>query len=195
MATITEKDYPIQSAWVIKTGLIYALGHVLVLIVVGFQIFVTFARNSVYPFQSGLPLYPILFFIFLILLIPFHFVWAEITQRSFHYSLDDQFLTIQQGIISKQNRHLPYGVIQNVLLERGFFDRIFGLAVLKIENAAGAGGNPVTIQWGTRGSSQETVGSSGNLVSIPGLKADDAGILKNLILQKIQANPTQEIGL
>ncbi len=83
---------------------------------------------------------------------------------------------------------MPYGVIQNVFIKQDLFDRIFGLATLRIENASQAGGaRDIRIRQG-----QENLGASGNKVNIPGLKKQNAEELKNLILKKIKENPIED---
>ena len=94
---------------------------------------------------------------------------VPILQRApFHYATEENFLTVKQGILSKQQRHIPYGVIQNLFVEQDLFDRFFGLASLTIENA------------------------SQSNVNIPGLTEEDAETLKEIILQKMKDNPIKD---
>jgi len=160
---ITEKDYPIATLWIFKAPIIIILMNVVALF---------FGR----------------YFPVLVLAFPVYLIANPLIRGNFHYSLGEKFLLVKQGVISKKQRNLPYGVIQNVFLRQDLFERIFGLATLRIENAAQAGGarNVPTQQ------EQENVGASGNKVNIPGLKKQDAEELRNLILKKIKENPLED---
>ncbi len=160
---ITEKDYPITKLWIFKTPIII------------------FLVNAVALFFGY-------YFPYLVLAFPIMLIANPLIRANFHYSLDDKFLIVRQGVISKKQRNMPYGVIQNVFVKQDLFDRIFGLASLRIENASQAGGaKNIRIQ-----EEQGSVGASGNKVNIPGLKKQSAGELKNLILNKIKENPIED---
>ena len=93
-------------------------------------------------------------------------------RANFHYSLDDKYFKMKQGVISKKQNNQPYGVIQTVFVHQDLFDRIFGLATLRVENAVGGGGKSKKRKSFTlhSASSSDTVGVSGNKMHIPGLK-------------------------
>lgn len=172
---ITEKNYPIATVWIFKSPLIMALISI-----------VAFLFGYYFP-------------VFLIL-IPFYLVANPLTRRNFHFLVGDEFLEVKQGILSKGERHIPYGVIQNVLVKQDVFDRLFGIASLSIENASqGAGNQPAEkkffgMNFGTKKSGQSTdfLGYGGNKVNIPGLKKQDAEALKEVILQKVKENPIED---
>ncbi len=160
---ITENDYPIAKLWMFKAPIIIVLINVVALF---------FGRY-----------YPVL-----VLAFPVYLIVNPLIRGNFHYSLEEKFLIIRQGVISKKQRNLPYGVIQNVFVKQDLFERIFGLATLRIENASQAGGaRDVRMHQ-----EQEYVGASGNKVNIPGLKKQDAEELKKLILKKIKENPIED---
>ncbi len=171
-AAITEKDYPVTLLWAFKSPIIFGL-FLIVLFVVGYY---------------SLPL--VFFAIFTLIANP-------LLRTNFHYSLDEHFFQLKQGVIAKKQRNLPYGVIQNVFLKQDLFDRIFGLATLRIENAAQGGTNGMkrkSVWTSNRNANNEFLGSSGNTVNIPGLKKKDAEALKEVLLQKIKANPLADTG-
>ena len=160
---ITEKDYPIAKLWMFKAPIIIVFMNVVALF---------FGR----------------YFPVLVLAFPVYLIANPLIRGNFHYSLEEKFFIIRQGVISKKQRNLPYGVIQNVFVKQDLFDRIFGLAKLIIENASQSGGarNIRTSQ------ESESVGAAGNKVNIPGLKKQYAEELKNLILNKIKENPIED---
>ncbi len=169
---ITEKDYPITTLWVFKTPII-----IVIITVVGLFFGVWFP--------------------YLVIAFPIFLIVNPLTRACFHYSTEEKFFVVREGIISKAQRNLPYGVIQNVFVKQDLFDRIFGLASLAIENASlggkGALGGGGGGKLGGIGNQQgEGVGSSGNKVNIPGLKKEDAEALKNIILQKMKENPIED---
>jgi uncharacterized membrane protein YdbT with pleckstrin-like domain len=167
---ITEKNYPITKLWIFKTPIIIVLVNIIALFF-GY------------------------YFPYLVLALPIMLIANPLIRANFHYSLDENFFRVKQGVISKKQKNLPYGVIQNVFVKQDLFDRIFGLAHLKIENASLGGGKvekrkSFSITSGN--SNSESVGASGNKINIPGLKKKSAEELKNLILQKIKENPIED---
>ncbi len=176
---ITEKDYPVTKLWVFKWLIILVL-----LLIVEIPFFGEYS-----------PLLVIILIIYLVV--------NFLRRANFHYSLDDKYIRVLQGVIAKKQRNLPYGVIQNVFVRQDLFDRVFGLASLNIENASQAGGgNKLPWWYGVNGSSGTSIfgqaaslGSSGNKIGIPGLKKQNAETLKNIILQKMKENPVEEFGL
>ncbi len=196
---ITEKDYPIRGLWVFKS-IIYYLVVFIVIAIFFFNWSISYDDLSLWESlfkDSELKIY---FWVY-VAVVPFSLMMAILRRATFHYSIEPQFLTLRQGILSRQQRHIPYGVIQNLFVKQDLFDRIFGLASLTIENAAQGGGVLSAPQdqkiFGMRLGAQqrqqlEMVGFSGNKVSIPGLTRANADILKGIVLQKIKENPIED---
>lgn len=191
--TITDKNFPLDRKWILKGGIVYIP---LLIIIILFDSFYLFAAQSESKFPTIFQLItaPLIMGIIWIILV--------LSRINLHYSITDKFLTIDQGILSKQQRNIPYGVIQNVIVKQGLLDRILALASVLIENASQSGGkgNNGTKLFGMRINTQnkrqlETIGFKGNKVSIPGLTKQNAEALKNIILERIKANPIEELGL
>jgi len=189
---ITEKNYPVQGLWVFKS----ILGSLFVLV-----FSVPYFLFSYKLGETGKDSEVTFYIVLIIGLAIFHFIVTILGRVNFHYSIEEQFLTLRQGILSKQQRHIPYGVIQNLFVKQDLFDRIFGLASLTIENAAQGAGALVTpreqkvfgLRVGTQQRQQvEMVGFSGNKVSIPGLTKTNAETLKGIVLQKMKENPIED---
>lgn len=181
----TEQNYPVEGIWVLKS----TLGSILGVLIFG----------SFYLF--GLRSERIDFYmIFIVGFIPFYIIYAYLRKITFHYSIENQFLTLRQGILSKQQRHIPYGVIQNVYVKQDLFDRLFSLASLTLENASQGGSSQSDGQTKVFGMTVgnnkrqrvEMVGFSGNKVSIPGLTKQNAEVLKGIVLQKMKDNPIDD---
>ena len=173
---VTEKNYPIEKKWILKAVWGTLLG--LVFFIPAFII--TWMRGA--QNVSGYIFYLGIYLIFT----PIHILVVTLQRINFHYSLEDTFIVLHQGIIAKKQRSIPYGVIQNIFVKQDVFDRIFGLATIIIENASQGGGQ------GAQTGKADTVGFSSNMVSIPGLTKQNAETLKNIILQKMKEHPIED---
>jgi uncharacterized membrane protein YdbT with pleckstrin-like domain len=183
---ITEKNYPIQRLWVFKSilGSLFTLIFVVVYFLISSRLISDDTEMNLFAIRIFGP-YVILALGFAI----FYFIVTALRRANFHYFIEEKFLTLKQGILSKQQRHIPYGVIQNLFVKQDLFDRIFGLASLTIENASQGAGVLAVPQ---RRQEIEMVGSSGNKVSIPGLTKQNAETLKEIVLQKMKENPVED---
>jgi uncharacterized membrane protein YdbT with pleckstrin-like domain len=191
---ITEKDYPVQGLWVFKS----ILGSLFALILLApYVLLSSWLGKTIRDIEMIFCAIPIVSSAIC------HFIVTILRRANFHYFIEEKFLTLKQGILSKQQRHIPYGVIQNLFVKQDLFDRIFGLASLTIENASqGAGVFAAPQQqkvFGLRVRTQqrqqmerEMVEFSGNRVSIPGLTKANAEILKGIVLQKMKENPIED---
>lgn len=182
---ITERNYPIEGKWIFKS--VWGPALVLLFLVPYFFIEMATGRFSFYV-------------IIYLAFVPIHIIIVSLQRANFHYSIEDKFMVLHQGILSKQQRNIPYGVIQNIFVKQDLFDRIFGLASLTVENASqGAGsqnagtskifGMTVSNQKRQQG---DTVGFSGNKISIPGLTKANAETLKSIVLTKMKENPIED---
>ncbi|KKQ24850.1 MAG: Membrane-flanked domain DUF304 [Microgenomates group bacterium GW2011_GWC1_37_12b] len=181
---ITEKNYPIEWLWVFKSSAPFLFIFSLLLISYMFDPEDPETKQS------------IMIYIGIIILFPTLTVLKKLT---FHYSVESQFLTLRQGVLKKEERHIPYGVIQNVYVKQSIFDRIFKIASFTLENAslgAGAGQQPTKYGFLNKSFGKqkeiEFAGFHGNKVIIPGLKKENAESLKNILLQKIKENPIED---
>ncbi len=161
--SITEKMYSITTLWVFKAPIIAIVFSIVALF-----------------FDYWFP--------YLVILIPFWLIANPLIKANFHYSIEEKVLKVRQGVISKKDFMLPYGVIQNVVVKQDIFDRIFGLSTLSIQNAV-AGNDPRALAQAKQGGGQaDFLGVSQNGVNFVGLKKADSEILKNIILRKMEEN-------
>jgi len=179
---ITEKNYPVQGLWIFKSNFVP-------LFTLLFSSLIFFLAYYAYDTSETSKDSEAVFYIFLLMvgLSIIYFIDTILKRANFHYSIEEKFLTVKQGILSKQQRHIPYGAIQNLFVKQDLLDRIFGLASLTIENASQGSG-----ALGTPRQQVEIVGFFGNKVIIPGLTQKDAEILKGIILQKMKENPIDD---
>src|SRR3990172_876447 len=109
-----EKKYPVESVWVIKPVLLPAG-----LLVASRLLGVASGRSRAgaeWLFYAGF--------------VGVMTVWIWLERAAFRYELGGKWLMLKQGGVTKQELHIPYGVIQNVVVSRDLFDRVFGLATL-----------------------------------------------------------------
>ncbi|AGN00244.1 hypothetical protein L593_01455 [Salinarchaeum sp. Harcht-Bsk1] len=64
--------------------------------------------------------------------------WQYAYYRRFEYTLTDNTLDIDAGVLSRRSREIPYGRIQNVSIERTIVQRALGLAEVRVETAGGS---------------------------------------------------------
>jgi uncharacterized membrane protein YdbT with pleckstrin-like domain len=179
--TVTEKDYPIQVRWIVKVSIAPVLLAILLLILLGISL------NGEQNNGMFILYFPIIF-----VLIAGQVVVNALKRSCLHYSLEDAFMVVRQGVLVKQERRIHYGKIQDISVRRQFSDRIFGIASLMIENAA-QGSLAISPSYilGKHQAGNEIFGSVGNVVNIPGLGKNDAELLKEAISQKIKENPAE----
>lgn len=194
---ITEKDYPIKKMWLVKPLfpiIMVIIGYLLYFILVPFleRSYIELGGALDVAEQTAYQTKMTFYLIIAAIIIPLYFIFIIFRRKMFHYSVEDNFLFLEQGILKKQQRHIPYGVIQNLFIKQDLFDRIFGIASLVIENASQGAG--VLARKERQKKRIEMLGFSGNEVSIPGLANQDAEKLKQIILQKIKENPVKDTG-
>jgi uncharacterized membrane protein YdbT with pleckstrin-like domain len=191
---VTEKDYPIETIWIFKRLVIPTI----FLIIVSAPFIITQVMIVIFDLEQpegGASAIVDMAFIGLFIL--GYFITNILSRKYFHYSLEDRFLNIKQGILSKKQRDIPYEVIQDIVVKQDLFDRIFSLASVNIYNASQAGGALGSSRqskfFGFNTSSferkEETIGFEGNKVAIPGLRKENAEALKEEVLKKMKDNP------
>jgi uncharacterized membrane protein YdbT with pleckstrin-like domain len=175
----SEVDFPITTLWIFKISIVQ-IPTTLIFMLIG----IVSPRAL---FTAG---------IFVFFFHPISLMVNWLTRKYFMYRTEADFLFLKQGILSKKQYHLPYGVIQHVVVKQDLFDRLFGLASLLIENAVQSS-QALHLQRGewahkSISTTPEIVGSNGNKISIPGLRKTDAEALKTVILQKIKDHPLDD---
>lgn len=210
---MNEKELPISGWWALigpvgrkkysRTGTppLYTL-VVLIIMWLFFSGMVSFEFLSAHIAGGNLlfissVLLAIMVFLGLFLVLP-GIITNILRRRNFHFSLDDQVLTVRDGIISKEQRQFPYSVIQDVQISQNFAHRLFGLACITVENAAKPGSNTSVgdiaagVLLGV--AAKPSIGISNNQVVIPALRKQDAENLKATILRKMQVNSSVDTG-
>jgi uncharacterized membrane protein YdbT with pleckstrin-like domain len=189
---LSERDFPIQPFWAFRN----VPGTLISLTIYFF--FISFEDSDAFEF-SWRKLIVVLFFAICIAL--FLSIRDLLKMHFFHYAFSGQGIVLKQGIIRKQQRIVPYHVVQNVWVKRKIYDRIFGWSTIIIENAVGAGGSPFAASneamvKDVMKKRSEQSGFSGNTVVIPGLKKASAEKLKNYLLSRVKDSaPERDLGI
>lgn len=59
--------------------------------------------------------------------------------RSLRYAIHRDEIVVEAGIVTKSVKHVPYRTVTNLKVDRGPFDRLFGLGTLKVQTAGMSG--------------------------------------------------------
>lgn len=128
---ISNTTYPIQGSWLPMTilGLIFiSLFYGLMF---GGLIWVKSTKDGAAGFEF-LPLFIGISVVSLILQSIYMIVW----KGNYRFSFMPEYIQFHTGVLSMSERHLPYKSIQDVSVNQSLLERMFGLASVKIENAA-----------------------------------------------------------
>lgn len=189
--SISNKDYPVDFTWTYKKPLSFLLIYGISTTLIVFPIFIfSFSEKklpSLFLFLFlAFPLFVEIMVAFII------FVIQSLMRSNFSYSLEEDFIIFHQGVITKQQKNLPYGVIQDLIVTQDIFDRIFNTASLIIENAASSGGLQMAYRQSTKYAL--AIGFYSNTAIIPGLSINNALKLKEIILNKIKTKSFNDNG-
>lgn len=170
---ISSTEYPIQGRWLISAAISSLFLSVFFLLV--FYWYWLFIETKI---SAGI----IIYFLIYVGISVFNFIWKVLWKNSYRFEFAPEYILLRDGVISKEERHLPYKSIQNVTLNQGVVDRMLGIGSVSIENAANQG------YVGARNSAN--VMTKGG-VMIPGQSIEKAnellGILNGIISRS--ANP------
>ena len=57
-----------------------------------------------------------------------------------HFSLTNEEINVNRGLITKSNKIVPYRTITNIDIKRGLYDRLFGIGSIEIQTAGFSAG-------------------------------------------------------
>lgn len=130
---LSSQEYPLSSKWTSVELIKKILGSfvislfVIIIIVTKFQE-ISVADDLAYLILGWLGLAVLTTIVRIIALL----LW----KKNYAFSFDADNIYFKQGIISISEKHMPYSSIQDVAVQQSFIDRMFGLAKVRIENAA-----------------------------------------------------------
>ena len=192
---ISEQNFPIQINWVWKQ---VSLAIVSASVTI-FSLTLLFYSENADP--SGVHTHIPLIVLPLVSVIAaaLRLFVALMQRKYYHFEFGDQYITVRQGIINRQERHIPYGVIQDLTVMRSLTDRIFGIASINASNAtqqANVKGMSFWQSWKASSSRNRSdnsadavMGSNGQNFSLPGQSPEAAEQLRQIILAKMKESP------
>lgn len=129
--TFSSKTFPISGAWVFgvfASALVTSFVFVFFLGLFGLR-----AIDSVEALNAGTVIIAIIIYIITYIATV---IRALIWRQVFYFEFLPQFIVIKDGIISREEKHIPYHTIQDVSSRQSILDRMLGIANVRIENAA-----------------------------------------------------------
>lgn len=186
MNSVTSSStHPVSFFWTFKKplGFIGMYGLFFIGIIIFVIILITSETNKPFPI-SLIAFITIFLTIILVLIFLTIFIFQYLLRKNFGFSIEEDFFIFNQGIISKEQKNLPYGVIQNIIITQDLLDRVLGLYSLIIENAASSGSLMMAYKQNLK--YPLSIGFYGNTAIIPGLTKDSSEELKKIILNKMK---------
>ena len=168
---ISSENYPIDKKWIklaATTEIIVSL--------LG-SAFVLAWLSSFFIYYQSLILMVIVYIFAVAVIFSLLFAQSLIFKKNYYFEFMPDYILLKTGVLSRQEKHLPYKAIQNVTTKQGLIERMFGLATVSIENAAG----------GMQGNA--FVGGGISLLGQPYAKAQELNEILNKITSS-QSNPS-----
>ncbi len=160
----SSREYPISSLWPIVAciGVITRYGRTLIGILLSFGLVggifwvtwtsvtrsiptprgvahATFTPWSVLPVNliafGVLGLFALLFVFSIVKKFTISVLWRQ----NFSFSFDSEYVSTQQGVVSRAEVQVPYRTMQDVIFSQTVGDRLFGIGSVIIQNAATGG--------------------------------------------------------
>ncbi|MEK7628236.1 MAG: PH domain-containing protein [Patescibacteria group bacterium] len=119
------------------------------------------------------------------LFIIWQFIKLSLWVMHYRYQFTDEFIEQRVGILTVEEKHMPYSVVQNIVVKQGVIDRILGIADVQIENAA----TVVVVQG--KGAPIKTNSS----ITIEGLFLKEADGLAGQLRHALFGTPASQSGL
>jgi len=173
---INEKTHPIENIWIVKNMVLWSPLYALT------PSFL-FKRFDLFLFIAGLIIVPAIIYAYLSLAI-----------KNYHYEFGEKLIVLKQGVISKSQRTVIYGRIQNVTVSQGPLNRLLGLATITLETASeGAGVKLFRQESQNRNYTwQYSLGFYSNRVGMPGMLREKAIDLRDTIMRRMKENPIDD---
>lgn len=123
-----SKNYPIVGAWMLTE----LVKNLLIVALFAFITWIYLLGKKTVLNQLGVGQ---AFAICVIIYIVFT-IRTMLWKTTFYFEFLPQFILMKNGVIKREEKHVPYRTLQNVLLKRNLLERMLGLSTVIIENAA-----------------------------------------------------------
>ncbi len=176
---ISSDKYPLLDKWFYISMVLRVLGSIFGPLVIVLWIFGGMSDSS--TFQTNLLIWIVMCVVSLVYNIISLFLWRK--NYAFKFNTDNIYY--RTGVISISEKHMPYSSIQDVTINQGMVDRLFGIASVVIENAAQQ-------TFTSKNGKQVSVF---NGVSIEGISLDDAKKITDMLKTTVLGVNTSKHGL
>lgn len=130
---ISSKTFPINSKWYIQVVIGSLVTAMLYSVIIIFVLLGKIFRN--YPIANNF----IFWLVLSVILFVGGIVYMVIWKANFYFAFLPQFVMQKTGVISTQEKHLPYKSIQDVMIKQSLLGRMLGLSTVVVQNAAQSG--------------------------------------------------------
>ncbi len=141
---ISSDQFPISGKWLFLRTFTYLFYAAFISWIINSWFFAS-GKNSGQSLAEIMGFNPTSFDIFLFWLATFfifysfRIIWLVLWRKSYRFEFLPEYILLRNGVISREERHLPYHTIQNVTVSQSFMEKIFGMCTVMIQNAAVSG--------------------------------------------------------
>ena len=136
---ISNETYPLSSGWILQK-IVSSIWSAIFLVAIFSSMLFLPGKNSttsisdqlgfsflgILPFAVGLILFLVVIYVI------YYLIW----KKTYTFQFLPQFIFVRQGVISRQEKNLPYNTIQDVSVKQGIIERLLGISSVYIQNAA-----------------------------------------------------------
>ncbi|HSR89551.1 MAG TPA: PH domain-containing protein [Candidatus Udaeobacter sp.] len=130
---ISSNTFPIDDRWYMQVVFSGIISSIILTILIVFVIF-----GTVFLHYFSLITNFIVCFILFAVLLAWQIIYSAAWKGKFYFAFQPQFIMQKTGVITSQEIHLPYKSIQDVIINQSFFEKVFGLCTVTIQNAVNA---------------------------------------------------------
>lgn len=123
-----SQSFPIVSKWFVMTGIANIWFSAM------YTVFVWAIVGGKHSDGYALSIHQIAIIYFVIYAI--FIIWFVLWRNAFSFEFLPDFILVKSGVFMREERHVPYRVLQNVSLNQNILERMLGLCTIVIENAA-----------------------------------------------------------
>jgi putative membrane protein len=120
----TSQNYPISATWLVGAVVMNFLSTTFIVLLI--------AASSKWALFSYMWLWIGLYLVIFIA----NTIRVVLWRITYSFEFQPQFILVRQGVLRREEKHVPYRSVQNVLNKQSIIDRMFGLGTVVIENAA-----------------------------------------------------------
>ncbi len=136
--TVSTSTYPIQGGWIFTGILSFILSDVLIFF---FGLLTVYSpgesETTTHPLTSSFLLYIVVVFVLVFLgQIVALFIW----KRNYNFEFLPSYIVMRTGFFNRQEMHIPYSSVQDIIVKQSVTERILGLGTVYIQNAVANGG-------------------------------------------------------